>query len=49
MKALMVRRLIWTTIISAVIYGIAAAAYYSGLLDVVRLSRLMGIPDQIPR
>jgi predicted secreted protein len=47
-KALMVRKLIWTTIISAVIYGIAAAAYYSGLLDVVRLSRLMGIPAQIP-
>ena len=44
----MVRKLIWTTIISAVIYCIAAVAYYSGLLDVVRLSRLMGIPAQIP-
>ncbi|HRO00362.1 DUF1467 family protein [Nitrobacter sp.] len=41
-KALMRRKVIWTTIVSAVIYGVAAVAYYSGLLNVERLSRLMG-------
>ncbi|EAQ34032.1 hypothetical protein NB311A_06523 [Nitrobacter sp. Nb-311A] len=40
---LMLRKVIWTTIVSLVIYGAAAWAYYSGLLNVERLSRLMGI------
>ncbi|MBS0529821.1 MAG: DUF1467 family protein [Proteobacteria bacterium] len=41
---LMRRKLFWTTLISMVIYGAGALAYYAGLFDVARLSRLMGIP-----
>jgi hypothetical protein len=41
----MLRKVIWTTIISLVLYGIAAWAYYSGLLNIARLSRLMGFSD----
>ena len=37
-------KLIWTTIISAVIYGIAMWAYYQGYLNIERLSKLMGMP-----
>lgn len=37
------RKLIWTTVISAVIFGIAMLAYNAGYLNVERLSRLMGI------
>jgi len=37
-------KLIWTTIISAVIYGIAMWAYYQGYLNIERLSKLMGTP-----
>jgi predicted secreted protein len=40
--ALMRRKIIWTTIVSLILYGIASWAYYSGLLNVVRLSGLMG-------
>jgi predicted secreted protein len=43
--ALMRRKMIWTTIVSLILYGIATWAYYSGLLNVVRLSRLMGFSD----
>lgn len=43
--AWMLRKVIWTTIVSLVIYGTAAWAYYSGLLNVARLSRLMGFSD----
>jgi len=42
--ALMRRKLIWTTLISIVIYGLGMLAYYSGLLDVSRISRLLGFP-----
>jgi predicted secreted protein len=38
------RKLIWTTVISAVIYAAGLAAYEAGLLNVERLSRLMGFP-----
>jgi predicted secreted protein len=38
------RKLIWTTVISAVIFAIAVWAYNEGLLSVERLSKLMGIP-----
>jgi predicted secreted protein len=38
------RKLIWTTIISAVIFAVAMAAYNAGYLNVERLSKLMGIP-----
>jgi predicted secreted protein len=38
------RKLIWTTVISAAIYAVAVLAYNAGLLNVERLSRLMGFP-----
>lgn len=43
-KVLMLRKLIWTTIISIVIYGASALAYYLGWFNIARLSRLMGLP-----
>ena len=38
------RKLIWTTVLSVVIYAIAMLAYNAGYLNVERLTRLMGIP-----
>jgi predicted secreted protein len=38
------RKLIWTTVISAVIFGIAQWAHYAGYLSIDRLSKLMGTP-----
>ncbi len=38
------RKLIWTTVISAVIFAIAWWAYQAGYLSIERLSRLMGMP-----
>jgi predicted secreted protein len=38
------RKLIWTTIISAVIFALAMLAYNAGYLSVERLSKLMGMP-----
>jgi predicted secreted protein len=40
----MARKLIWTTILSAVIFAIAMWAYYQGYLNIERLSKLMGMP-----
>jgi predicted secreted protein len=37
------RKLIWTTILSAVLFAAAMVAYNAGLLNVDRLSRLMGM------
>jgi predicted secreted protein len=37
-------KLIWTTAISAVIFAIAMMAYNAGLLNIERLSKLMGTP-----
>jgi predicted secreted protein len=37
------RKLIWTTVISAVFFAVAWIAYDAGYLNVDRLSRLMGI------
>jgi predicted secreted protein len=37
------RKLIWTTILSAVFFAVAMVAYNAGLLDVEWLSRLMGM------
>jgi predicted secreted protein len=37
-------KLLWTTLISAVIYGVAMVAYHSGYLSIERLSKLMGMP-----
>jgi predicted secreted protein len=38
------RKLIWTTVISAVIFAAAWLAYNAGYLNIERLSKLMGIP-----
>jgi predicted secreted protein len=43
-SSLMGRKLIWTTIISAVIFIVAMLAYSGGYLSVERLSKLMGMP-----
>jgi len=37
------RKLIWTTAVSAVLFAVSMLAYNAGLLNVERLSRLMGI------
>jgi predicted secreted protein len=37
-------KLIWTTLISAVVYAIGMVAYHAGYLSIERLSRLMGMP-----
>ncbi len=37
-------KLIWTTVISAVIFAISMFAYNAGDLSVERLSKLMGMP-----
>ena len=37
-------KLIWTTIISAIFYGLGVAAYHAGYLSLDRLSGLMGMP-----
>ncbi|MEK9281449.1 MULTISPECIES: DUF1467 family protein [unclassified Bradyrhizobium] len=42
--ARMGRKLIWTTIISAVVFAIGMAAYHAGYLSIERLSKLMGTP-----
>ena len=39
----MCRKLIWTTLISAVIFGVAMLAYRAGYLNIERLSNLMGV------
>jgi predicted secreted protein len=38
------RKLIWTTLISAVIFVASMLAYNAGLLNIERLSKLMGLP-----
>jgi predicted secreted protein len=43
--ARMGRKLLWTTLLSAVIFAIGMWAYYAGYLSVERLSRLMGMPE----
>jgi predicted secreted protein len=42
--AQMRRKLIWTTVISAVVFAAALLAYNAGFLNIERLSRLMGLP-----
>jgi len=37
-------KLIWTTVISAVIFAVAMLAYDAGYLSIERLSKLMGMP-----
>ncbi len=38
------RKLIWTTLLSTVIFAAGLAAYHAGLLSIDRLSKLMGMP-----
>ncbi len=38
------RKLIWTTAISAVVFAASMLAYNAGLLNIERLSKLMGLP-----
>ena len=38
------RKLIWTTLISAVLFAASMLAYDAGYLNVARLSRLLGMP-----
>ena len=40
---MMGRKLIWTTLLSAVIFAAGLFAYHAGYLDVERLSKLMGM------
>ena len=42
--ARMGRKLIWTTVISAVIFGTGMWAHQAGYLNIDRLSKLMGMP-----
>ena len=42
--SLMGKRLIWTTLLSAVIFAFALAAYQDGYFSIERLSKLMGLP-----
>ena len=42
--ARMGRKLLWTTLISGVIFAIAMWAYYRGYFNIERLSKLMGLP-----
>jgi predicted secreted protein len=40
----MARKLLWTTVISAVLFAVSMLAYNAGYLNVERLSKLMGVP-----
>jgi predicted secreted protein len=42
--ARMGRKLLWTTLISAVVFAIGLAAYRAGYLQLERLTRMMGMP-----
>ncbi|KAA0076025.1 DUF1467 family protein [Tardiphaga sp. P9-11] len=42
--ARMGRKLIWTTLISAVLFGAGMYAYRMGYFNIERLSKLMGVP-----
>jgi predicted secreted protein len=37
-------KLIWTTLLSALMYAAGMAAYYEGYLNIERLSKMMGMP-----
>ena len=40
----MLRKVIWTTAISLVLFGIGTAAYRAGYFNIERLSQMMGFP-----
>ncbi|GLR84965.1 DUF1467 family protein [Bradyrhizobium iriomotense] len=37
-------KLIWTTLLSAIVFAIGMTAYHAGYLSIERLSKLMGMP-----
>jgi predicted secreted protein len=37
-------KLLWTTIISGIVFGLGMTAYHAGYLSIERLSKLMGMP-----
>lgn len=41
---LMLRKLVWTTVVSAIIFAISAYAYKSGYLSVDWWTRVLGLP-----
>jgi len=40
----MAKKLLWTTLVSGVIFAAGMAAFKAGYLNIERLSKLMGIP-----
>lgn len=38
------RKLLWTTVVSAVLFAIGMTAFKAGYMNVERLTKLMGIP-----
>jgi len=38
------RKLLWTTLISLIIFGSAFLAYRAGFLDLDRMSKALGLP-----
>lgn len=42
--ARMGRKLLWTTVVSAAIFGVGMWAFRAGYLNIERLTKLMGIP-----
>lgn len=43
--AMIARKLLWTTVLSAAIFAVALVFYQLGYLNVGRLSELMGLPS----
>jgi predicted secreted protein len=41
---LMAKKVIWTTVVSIIIFAVGLWAYKAGYLNVERLTKLMGIP-----
>jgi predicted secreted protein len=41
---LMLRKLLWTTVLSAVIFAIGSYGYYANYFDLDRLNQLFGVP-----
>ena len=39
-------KLIWTTVVATVVFGLCAVVYVNGLVTLDGLSRLMGVPQQ---
>lgn len=41
---LLLRKMLWTTGLSALIFAVGAWGYYAGLFNLDRMMRLMGVP-----